>query len=365
MRENESKKMILCFLVCAAIFLGGAALIVYLIDPFFHYHKPWFGLAAVQDEKEYQIPGALEHLDYDSVLMGSSVVMSMNTDVLNEKYDCTTIKAVGNSASAPTLNYYMNLAFGSQELKYVFYGMDVYSFYSDPDSEPVSESVKYMTNGNPFDDIQYLWNGEIIGRKIPDMIQTSKNGNYSWGMTYNFNRYGTCGPEAALSNYFPSGAEPTEMYSYDYENEYVTENLKRLETAISAHPDTRFIFFVPPYPILWWERAYSEGMLETYEYTLKEALRCLLPYENVEIYTTHFNEVTLITDLYQYMDVVHGGPTVTDMMVEELGNPDTRITLDNYEQEVDRLLEIQEVFHEKVKEEGIGFLYATGGMQMP
>lgn len=365
MRENESKRMFLCFFVCVVIFLGGAALLVYLIDPFFHYHKPWFGLAAVQDSKEYQLPGALEHLDYDSVLMGSSVVMSMNTDVLNERYGCTTIKAVGNSAGAPILNYYMKTAFDSHEIKYIFYGLDVFSFYNDPEAEPISENVQYMTNKNPIDDIQYLWNGEIIGRKIPDMIKTSRSGNYTWGMTYNLNQYRTCGPEEALSSYFPNGEEPAEIRPSDYQLEFVTENLKRLEAIVSTNLNTQFVFFVPPYPILWWEKAYSEGMLDAYQYTLEEMLCSLLQYENVEIYTTHFNDVTLITDLYQYMDIIHGGPTVTDMMDQELGNPDTRITLENYEQEVDKLFEIQKVFHEKVKEEGVGFLSATGGMQMP
>lgn len=364
MRENKSKKMVLCFLICAAIFLGGAALIVYLVDPFFHYHEPWFGLKAVQNEKEYQISGGLEHLDYDSVLLGSSTAMSMNTDVLDERFDCRTIKAVGNSAGAPLLNYYLNLAFESHNLEYVFYGLDVFSFYNDPDMEVVSEDVEYLTNHNPFDDVKYLWNEEIIFQKIPDMIETSKSEDYTWGMVYNFNQERICGPDAALSNYVPTSQDTTQRFPQDYQSDYVQENLNRLETVIREHPNTRFMFFVPPYPILWWDRAYSEGKLSNYEYTLKECLGTLLEYENVEIYTTHFNDVTLITDMYQYFDVIHGGVSVTDMMVQELGNPDTEITIENYEAQVDQLLEIHEAFHNKVKNEGYGFLYETGGMKM-
>ena len=47
----KSQKRMLYLLLGVVLFLGGAALLVYLIDPFFHYHEPWFGLKAVEDEK--------------------------------------------------------------------------------------------------------------------------------------------------------------------------------------------------------------------------------------------------------------------------------------------------------------------------
>lgn len=48
------------FLCPALVFFGAPALLVFLADPFFHYHEPWFGLAVVEDEKEYQVPGMLK-----------------------------------------------------------------------------------------------------------------------------------------------------------------------------------------------------------------------------------------------------------------------------------------------------------------
>ena len=63
----------------AAALAALCMLTVYLLDPFYHYHKPWFGLKAVLNEKEYQVPGSLRHFDYDSVLVGSSVVETSST----------------------------------------------------------------------------------------------------------------------------------------------------------------------------------------------------------------------------------------------------------------------------------------------
>lgn len=336
MNEMECKKMVLHFFRGAMIFLGIAALAVFVLDPFFHFHKPWFGRIEAQGMKEYQIPGAIEHMDYDSVLLGSSVVMSMNTDILEQRFDCKTIKAVGNSAPAPVLHYYLNAAMEHRNLKYVFYGLDVFSFYNDPDMEAISEEVQYLTNENPFDDVKYLWNGEIIAKVIPNMLKLLWKEDYSWGNAYSFNQYGECGPDLVLDNYYATLDSPWEYN----EEAYVEENLSRLEAVVAEHPETEFLFFTPPYSVLWWIRSDHYGMLSSYENTLELCMERLLQYENVKMYTTGFNNEEIITDFYQYMDVVHGGTVVTERMAQELGDPEQEITLENYEEELAKLEQI-------------------------
>ena len=92
-------------------------LTVYLLDPFYHYHKPWFGLKAVLNEKEYQVPGSLRHFDYDSVLVGSSVVENNDNRWFDEAFGGTTIKAVRSYGGIADLVWYLNLAFESREQK--------------------------------------------------------------------------------------------------------------------------------------------------------------------------------------------------------------------------------------------------------
>lgn len=333
MEEMECKKMVLHFLKGAMIILGIAALVVFVFDPFFHFHKPWFGLVEAQGMKEYQIPGAIEHVEYDSVLLGSSAVMSMNTDLLEQRFDCKTIKAVGNSAPAPLLYHYLNAALERRDLKYIFYGLDVFSFYNDPDMEAISEEVQYLTNDNPFDDVKYLWNGEVLAKVVPNMIKLLWKKDYTWGNAYSFNQYGECGTDLVLENYYATLDAPWEYN----EEAYVEENLSRLESVVAKHPETEFIFFTPPYSVLWWIRSDHYGMLTSYEDTLKLCMEHLLRYENVKMYTADFNNAEVITDLEQYMDVIHAGTMVTERMAEELGSPEQEITLDNYEQQVETL----------------------------
>lgn len=357
MRTATYDKLIIHFGCGVSVFLGIAAIIVFLADPFYHYHKPWFHLAAVQDVNQYQVKGALDHFEYDSVLCGSSVVMGMNSRTLDERYDVTTVKAVGNSAGAHVLNYYLKEAFSTHDIKYVFYGMDVFSFYVDPDQKPTENAVDYIVNNNPFDDVEYLWNGSILGIRIPNLIQTTRAGNYDPGLAYQFNQWEQSGAEAVLNNYSPPMQEPSEVKSEEYMIENVEENLDRLELLVQQHPDTQFLFFTPPYSILWWERAYEDGVMNSYLHTLRLCMEQLLPYENVRMYSVSFNEISVITDLSRYTDFAHGNASITEMMAQEIGNVEYEITLDNYEQELDRLLRTVNYFHNKAKQEGVNILY--------
>lgn len=352
-----SRKKLICLLCAIVLFLGGAALLVFLVDPFFHYHEPWFGLKAVEDEKEYQIPGILKNFEYDSVLAGSSVVMSMDTDRLDERFSCKTVKAVGGSAPAPLLDYYLDIAFEERELKYVFYGLDVFSFYNNPDMQVISGDVEYLVNGNPLDDVQYLWNMDIIGEKIPAMIQISGDENYSEGLIYQLNRDAVLGPEEVLSIHCPGAGQVQKRKPLNYQEDYVTENLNRLEAQVREHKDTQFLFFIPPYSIVWWDGAYEKGLLDTYLYTLECCMERLLPYDNVTFYATDFNEAGTITDLYQYMDYIHGGVMVTERMAEQVGSAENEITLGNYKEQTAKLREVFEAFRERVEHEGYGFVY--------
>ena len=97
--------------ITAGVLLAAAALLVYAADPYFHYHAPWFGLPAVQTEKEYQVPGALRHLDYDAVIVGSSVVENNDNAWYDEAFGVHTIKAVRSYGCIADLTWYLNLAF--------------------------------------------------------------------------------------------------------------------------------------------------------------------------------------------------------------------------------------------------------------
>ena len=143
----------------------------------------------------------------------------------------------------------------------------------------------------------------------------------------------------------------------NWQEAYVTENINRLEARVQENPDTEFLFFIPPYSIVWWDDAYEKGLLDTYLYTLECCMERLLPYENVRFYATEFNEAATITDVYQYMDYIHGSVPVTERMAQKVGSPEDEITIDTYQSELAQLREVFERFRARVETEGYGFIY--------
>lgn len=158
----ESKKDVIRFLRCTAVLLLMIAVFVILIDPFFHYHAPWFGLKAVQTKKEYQANGALEHLNYDALLVGASTSANINTDIFNEALGCHTLKAYASAGSTSVLCYYTKKAFAHQDLKYVFYSLDFMALFLGIDEDPKNNQVLYLRDKNPFNDVEYFWNIDVL-----------------------------------------------------------------------------------------------------------------------------------------------------------------------------------------------------------
>ena len=66
--------------------------IVYLIDPFCHYHMPWFGLQATPTNQVYYNPGIAEHAEYDSAIIGSSMVENFKVSWFDELFGGETVK---------------------------------------------------------------------------------------------------------------------------------------------------------------------------------------------------------------------------------------------------------------------------------
>ena len=60
MDKNNSSanfiKRILVIILALMVLIAG---IVFVFDPFYHYHKPWLGLKAVLNDKEYQCVGTM------------------------------------------------------------------------------------------------------------------------------------------------------------------------------------------------------------------------------------------------------------------------------------------------------------------
>ncbi|MCI9204235.1 MAG: hypothetical protein HFI97_11095, partial [Lachnospiraceae bacterium] len=161
------QKTILFFLgfVLAAL-LFGMALVVY-VDPFFHYHSPLKGFPYLVDNQLSQNPGMAANMEYDSVILGSSMTVNFQTDWFAELMDLDAIKLSYSAAYPKDQANIMEIIFrsknnqGQRRLKKVFLGVDVLT-YTGGVEETKYPIPEYLYDQNYLNDIQYLLNKDVL-----------------------------------------------------------------------------------------------------------------------------------------------------------------------------------------------------------
>ncbi len=345
---KTSLKFIKRLLITALAFIILIGAIVFVFDPFYHYHKPWLGLKAVLNDKEYQCIGTLRNFDYNALLVGSSVMENNDNSWYDEAYGVTSIKAIRSYGATADLCYLMDAAYEEHDIKYVFYNIDPSSLSADAVTTYESTGCPmYLYDKNPFNDVQYLFNKDVLFEKIPYQIANSFLGDYDESLSYNWAKWKTFGIELALGLYYRP-VDITPMQDERIYQEQLDANIALLTAQVEAHPETQFMFFYPVYSMLWWDGVYRTGERDAYIYCEKEMTKALLQYDNVRIFCFQ-NEPDIATDLYKYMDSIHFSPEVNRLMLDQMIAGEYEMNIDNYED----ILEGVRDFSDKVVNEYI------------
>ncbi|WP_034465941.1 hypothetical protein [Butyrivibrio proteoclasticus] len=328
MTASKFLKKLIIWILVLVVAVGA---VVYAFDPFYHYHKPWFGLKAVLNDKEYQCIGTLRHFDYDALLVGSSVMENNDNTWYDEAYGVKSIKAIRSYGATADLCYLLDEAFDNQEIRYVFYNIDPSSLSSSAETTYESTGCPmYLYDKNPFNDVQYLFNKDVLFEKIPYQVANSYMGDYQEGKSYNWAQWKNFSENDALGLYFRP-IKVHEMYEETYYQDELNANIALLTKRVEDHPETQFIFFYPAYSMLWWDGIYRTGERDAYIYNEIQMTKALLTYDNVRIFCFQdLEEVT--TNLNYYMDSIHFSPEINKLMLDKIVAGENEMTLDNYEQ---------------------------------
>lgn len=335
----KNKKWIVIFLSTVFVLLACVVLLVVIVDPFFQYHKPLKDFPYVVDNQLSQNPGMAKHMEYDSMILGSSMTFNFETDWFLELYGLRTVKLSYSGAYARDEYNIMKLAFNSEnKIKKVFLGIDpvAYSSYVEETKFPIPD---YLYDNNRFNDIYYVLNKDVILDYIIKPIITPED-KTDLSKVYKLWYPDSCyNKDYVLSGY----AEPAQVEEEIPVEEFTERTINNMRTNIlpfiESNPDTEFIVFFPPYSILFWNNMQKENRLEAtlrqYEVITQE----LLAYDNVKLFLFSDQE-DIITDLDNYADYTHYHGRVNYYMTECFGNDVCRLTLTNLPEKIEKMREL-------------------------
>ena len=297
--------------------------IVGFIDPFGFYHKPWFGLKNVNLNQVYQNPGYVKNYDYETALVGTSMTEGMRASEVDQLFDTTTIKICQSGAHSMDIAEMLKLVCKEGKAKQVILGLDANIFRKEYDTYR-SEMPLYLYNDNPLDDINYLFNKQVLFEEIPEMLQANKEGNLPELDDYYIRGEGEYSRKNALSNY-ERGVIDEASVSWDRAD----KNIANILPIVKEYPEITFYVYMPPYSMLFWDRYTYNGVADNELAMQKKVVEAFLECDNVQFYY-FMNDESIITNLENYRDAGHYSPQICSEVLKEIQKGNYRITKDNY-----------------------------------
>lgn len=310
------------------------AAVIIVVDPFSHYHMPWFGMGPVATDQRSALVGIAKNDSYDVALIGSSMSENFIDSWFEDgKFGNKANKFCLQGAHFDDYEIILDEVIKQPELKSVVFCLDNYILTDDPSEQEVT-IPEYLSNNSIFDDSHYWWNKSALTEYLPMFIinniteKASDDNAYIWEGLF---PYGKAATLASYTTFRPDGQKENLPIEYYFDNGDLF--LSKFTKYIEARPDVKFYVYVPPYSILFWDYSILNGHLEAEICMMERVYSKLLDYDNVEMYYFQ-NDYDIITNLDNYRDYSHYKQAINYYMYTRMRDGKERITKDNYYDEL-------------------------------
>lgn len=340
MRAKKYFKIIILFTIYFLILIGGT---VVIIDPYFHYHKPLKFLSYRLRDQRYINDGIGRHFEYDSIITGTSMTENFKSSLFNNLFNSNSIKVPFSGGSYKEINDNLERTLKrKKDISYILRGLDYRFIIQDSEYMKYDNLPTYLYDDNFLNDYKYLFNKEVIIKGIGGVVvytllgkNTTTFDEYSnWS-----NQYKT-GKENVIKGYKRNKKENIKEEKLEKKDiEIIGENIeKNVTSLVKKYPNTKFIYFITPYSIIYWDQLKQEGKIEKQIMAEKYMIEKLLEYPNVELYS-FFNNYEMICNLDNYRDPGHYMGNINDKILYWISKKEYQLTKENYEEYIRKNLE--------------------------
>lgn len=329
----KEKKWFFGTILCAVIFLGLFAAVIMISDPYFHFHAPLVGHSYRLYEERYINDGISRNFEYDAIITGTSMTQNFKVSEFDDLFACNAVKLPFSGASYREISQSLQRAFTYHEgIKAVLWGLDGTLLVKEADFQSYEGFPTYLYDANPFNDVSYVLNKEILYHgtmnnlwmTVSGMPSTTFDEYSSWERVSGYN--------AVIGGYDRQGGIVPDIGLTEDERRMAEENIREnICSVVEQNPDTTFYLFFPPYSVAYWDLIYREGKLSAQIEAQTLAAELLLQYDNVELYCFYGNE-ELIFNLDNYTDIAHYTAEVNSLILGWIQEGAYRLTKENYEE---------------------------------
>lgn len=300
------------------IIMGLMSLIVYLYDPLLYYRIPEDRL--IVNNYRFINPGMTKNADYDTVIIGSSMIQNFDMDQFREELGQNPIKLSVGAMSIEGMKLTYDQVIRENKAKNIYIAIDIHALtYADDD---LATYATYLYDENKINDIKYLLGYETWLRLLPLNVGLGALDMFSYDIP---NTYATHSIDQ-IGYWADSATFDEDVVKEAYQNNAFTFNLPKndLEERLIANANRfleifqtfdleHYTFFFPPYSALYWHMIDEENAMDAFLDTKSYLIEKLGVYDNVELYD--FQTIPEITNLNLYKDPTHYHPDLNQLMV--------------------------------------------------
>ncbi|MCM1027880.1 MAG: hypothetical protein NC432_15760 [Roseburia sp.] len=137
------------------------------IDPFLHYHAPLAGLQYPLKDERYQNDGIMRNFSYDAIITGTSMCQNFRVSEFDELWGTTAIKVCYSGGSYKEIDESVRRALEYQnDVRYVLRSLDSNRLNYPADQNEYEGYPTYLYDRNPFNDVNYLLNKEVVPKTV-------------------------------------------------------------------------------------------------------------------------------------------------------------------------------------------------------
>jgi hypothetical protein len=307
--------------------VGGAALLVFIVDPHYRYRLPRF-----YDTVYYQLyataPRLLKDFQYDTLYIGSSMNRNFYLSDINKTLNVKALKLAAAGAATIDLKKLADIACKEKKgtLKEIIFSLDIYSLNKSRPNykefeylyrDDFKEEYRYLFSRQTYSDIYYLLKRKMRPKKKrqhqndPDKMFSTQ---YP-GMRFGMSEIMADAIQNEASHHTQTPANPPV-----FEKNLADELL----ALVSQNPELSFRFYLAPYHIYTYCQSEQFGEADALLRQRTRVMKELLKFPNVRLYDYQADRSLVCTPEF-YSDVQHFSVEAGRLLLKKLAADERQI----------------------------------------
>jgi hypothetical protein len=329
MNLTLSNKQWFSFTLAIILLMAGLCMTLnYYVDPLLQFRYNANTPPYIEANNRHINPGIIKHLDYDSVIMGTSMARNFRPANIETTIGGTAINLATSGSSMWEQNTALTLALDKGTVKTVYICLDTFMFIGSTDRGKENlVPYLYTTQPNISDRIKYLLSNHTTKLSFKTLLLKDKP-NKSKHFDVKNSAYGKAkeryGKKWMLKEWHKT--KKTLTATKTNSTEELRKNFEaNLKSTLRNNPSVTFIIIYPPYSILFWANLDRKGELQS-TLAFKQWLTDeLSQYNNTVIYDLQDKQE--ITHNYDnYKDLYHYSDKVNRSIISYITNDSNQTT---------------------------------------